>query len=84
MVDTTTNGKTQAVELSPRLREVLAGIASGRPHKQVADEMGLTYATFQTYRKRLYVSLGIHSEVEATRMAVGLAGQKGTNAGCPL
>lgn len=58
--------------LTTRQRQVLAGIASGRPHKQIADEMGISYQTFCTHRKDVYKRLGIHSETEAVRVAASL------------
>lgn len=56
--------------LTPRQREVLAGIASGRPRKQVADEMGISYATFKTHCVAVYQRLKINTTVEATRVAI--------------
>jgi DNA-binding NarL/FixJ family response regulator len=51
--------------LTARQLEVLAGIASGRAHKQVAAEMGISYQTLCAHRKEVYRRLGIHSQTEA-------------------
>lgn len=63
---------TAAVQLTGRQREVLAGIASGRAHKQVAAEMGISYQTLCTHRKELYRRLGIHCQVEAASVWAGM------------
>lgn len=56
-------------QVSPRLRQVWLGIASGKPHKQVASEMGISDSSFATYRKILYKRIHAHSKVEATVIA---------------
>lgn len=61
----------QAVaELSPRQREVLRAIAQCKPTKNIADDLGVSYATVKMHRRLLYASLGIHSNGEAIRIAM--------------
>lgn len=56
--------------LTPRQREVLAAVASGRPRKQLADEMGITPRTFECHCFEIYRRLNVSSAIEATRVAV--------------
>jgi two-component system, LuxR family, response regulator FixJ len=61
----------QAVaELSPRQRAVLRAIAECKPTKNIADELGVSYATVKVHRVQLYARLGIHSNGEAIRIAM--------------
>lgn len=53
--------------LSPQEHRVLAGLAQGRSGKQVADELGLAWGTFLTYRDRAFKKLNAHSLLEAVR-----------------
>lgn len=62
---------TKAVEaLTEREKESLRGLASGRPRKQIAGEMGIHETTLATHLKSVYEKLGVNSEVEAVRVAV--------------
>lgn len=63
--------KHKNVKLSPRLQRVWHAIASGKPGKQAAEELGLTYASFRTYTRELYLKLGVHSQVEAVNRLTG-------------
>ena len=60
----------RANTLTARQVQVLAGLATGAPRKQVADDLGMSENTLATHIKMVYARLGIHSEVEAVRVAV--------------
>jgi len=51
--------------LSEREVQVLEGIARGQRIKEVAAEMGLGVTTVQTYLRRIYQKLQVHSQAEA-------------------
>ena len=51
--------------LTPREVEVLEGIARGKRLKEVAAELGLGVTTVQTYLRRIYEKLQVHSQAEA-------------------
>jgi len=51
--------------LTEREVEVLEGIARGKRIKEVAAEMGLGVTTVQTYLRRIYEKLQVHSQAEA-------------------
>lgn len=53
------------VELTDRETQVLEGIAAGRNNEQLAQELGISYATVRNYVARLYGKLGVHSRAEA-------------------
>jgi len=51
--------------LSPREAEVLEQISRGKRMKEVAAELGLSITTIQTYLRRIYEKLQVHSQAEA-------------------
>ena len=59
--------KTSAakVDLTPRETEVLERIAGGKRVKEVAAELNLSATTVQTYLRRIYEKLQVHSQAEA-------------------
>lgn len=63
----------RGMNLTPRQREVLKAIASVKPPKQAADDLGITWHTFRTHRKNIYERLGIHSLAEAIRHAAKMS-----------
>ena len=55
----------QKSPLSPKENEVLALLSEGYSYKMVADKMGVSYTTINTYTKRIYEKLHISSLGEA-------------------
>lgn len=53
--------------LSSQEHRVLERLALGHSGKQVADELGLAWGTFLTYRSRAFEKLGAHSLTDALR-----------------
>jgi DNA-binding NarL/FixJ family response regulator len=51
--------------LAPREVEVLHLLATGRPYKQIADELELSMGTIRTYVRRLYGKLEVNCRTEA-------------------
>jgi DNA-binding NarL/FixJ family response regulator len=62
--------KKKANRLSPRELEVLQLIAEGKPNKQVAAELGLSFKTVDKHRQRLMAKLDIHDIAGLTRYAI--------------
>ena len=64
--------------LTPREREVLPLVVSGRLNKQVAAELGTTEATIKVHRSQLMRKMGADSLPELVRMAekIGIYGSK--------
>lgn len=58
------------IKLSPRENEVVSLILQGRAIKEMADLLGLSDKTVNTYRYRLYDKLQIKNDVELTRLAI--------------
>jgi two-component system response regulator FixJ len=56
--------------LSPREREVLDGFARGAATKQIADELGVSAKTVETYRARVQEKLGVTTTYGLARMGV--------------
>jgi two-component system, NarL family, nitrate/nitrite response regulator NarL len=56
--------------LSPREREVLIGIASGKANKEIAADLGLGVRTVESYRESLIRKLGIPTAAGLTRFAL--------------
>jgi len=51
--------------LTEREVEVLTRIAHGKRIKEVAADLGLGVTTVQTYLRRIYEKLQVHSQAEA-------------------
>jgi len=64
--------------LTPRQREVLHLVASGRTSKEIAQELGLSYRTVDVHRMLLMRRLNVHDVTGLVRFAVrvGLAVRK--------
>jgi two-component system response regulator NreC len=56
--------------LSPREREVLDLVAQGFTNQQMADHLGLSVKTIETYRSRLVEKLGLRSRADLVRYAL--------------
>jgi DNA-binding NarL/FixJ family response regulator len=56
--------------LSAREREVLDFVAQGYTNQQIADRLGLSVKTVETYRARLVEKLGLQSRAELVRYAL--------------
>lgn len=56
---------TTEAKLSPREREVLDKLAAGFLYKEIADGMGLSLPTVNTYVRRIYEKLHVHSRSQA-------------------
>ena len=69
-------GTGAAGVLSQREREVLELVAQGYTNQQIADRLGLSVKTVETYRSRLVEKLGLRSRADLVRYALdsGLLG----------
>ncbi len=56
---------TSNASLSKRETEVLERISLGKRIKEVASELGVSETTIQTYLRRIYEKLQVHSQAEA-------------------
>ncbi len=63
--------KKRANQLSSREVEVLQLIAEGKPNKQVAAELGVSFKTVDKHRQHLMSKLNIHDVAGLTRYAIG-------------
>lgn len=59
--------------LSPREREVLTGVARGYTNQAIADQLGLSVKTVESYRARLMQKLGLETRADVTRLAMELS-----------
>ncbi len=57
-------------DLSRREREVLRLLAQGHSNQQIADQIGVSVKTVETYRTRLRQKLGLKGRAELYRFAV--------------
>ena len=64
------NFKKKGNRLSSREMEVLQLIAEGKPNKQVADELGVSFKTVDKHRQHLMSKLNIHDVAGLTRYAI--------------
>jgi DNA-binding CsgD family transcriptional regulator len=65
-------------ELSPRGRQILEALASGRANKVIAHDLGISERTVEVHRSRMMKQLSVRHLFEAIRIAVlaGLARTK--------
>ena len=56
--------------LSPRERDVLRLLAQGHSNQQIADQIGISVKTVETYRTRLREKLGLSGRADLYRFAV--------------
>jgi two-component system response regulator NreC len=68
--------------LSAREREVLVLVAQGHTNRAIAEQLGLSVKTVESYRARLMQKLGLSSRAELTRLAIelGLIGSSSSEA----
>lgn len=55
--------------LSPRERDVLTGMLDGGRARQIADDLAISVDTVRTHTKSILAKLGVHSRLEAVRVA---------------
>ena len=55
--------------LTPRQREVLAGIVAGKTTRTLAQELGITMHTLESHREALYRRINVHCIAEAIAWA---------------
>jgi DNA-binding NarL/FixJ family response regulator len=63
------NGGGKIDALTQREREVLALIADGRTTQEISDALSISVLTVQSHVKNVLAKLGVHSKVEAIRVA---------------
>lgn len=56
--------------LTRRELEVALLIATGKPTKQIAAELGISISSINTYRTRIFTKLGVHSNAALVRYIV--------------
>jgi DNA-binding NarL/FixJ family response regulator len=59
-------GDADLLQLSAREHEVLGMLAQGYLCKEIADALGLSSHTVDTYLRRIYEKLHVHSRAQAT------------------
>jgi DNA-binding NarL/FixJ family response regulator len=66
-----------ADELSKRENEVLALLAQGYLYKEIADTIGVSLPTVNTYIRRIYEKLHVHSRAQAVALYADFPVRKG-------
>ena len=61
--------KQRLATLTPREREVLPYVISGRPNKQIAGELGTAEKTIKVHRARVMEKMKVQSVAELVRLA---------------
>jgi two-component system response regulator NreC len=70
MSHSTTRGEVHNTELSEREKEVLVRLAWGFSNKEIADELGLSVKTVETYKVRITEKLGLRSRTQVVQYAL--------------
>jgi two-component system response regulator FixJ len=63
------DARSRIDRLTERQRQVLHGMAVGEPNKLIANRLGISVRTVETFRAQLLNRLGIRSAAEAIRLA---------------
>lgn len=66
-----TAAKQAMASLSPKQRKVMTLLISDHCLKEVADQLGMSFHTADTHRRRAYRALGVHSLADAIRKLTG-------------
>lgn len=61
----------EGTPLTPRERDVVGRLVSGASTREISDSTGLTISTVNTYMKRIFAKLGVHSRVELLARVTG-------------
>lgn len=69
--------EARLASLTPRERQVLAGVVSGRLNKQIAAELGMAEKTVKVHRARVMAKMGVRSLADLVRVAqrAGITGK---------
>jgi DNA-binding CsgD family transcriptional regulator len=57
--------------LTPRERDVVGKLVAGASTREISEVTGLTVSTVNTYMKRIFAKLGVHSRVELLARVTG-------------
>jgi len=61
--------RTRFESLTPREREVFAGVVAGRLNKQIAADIGAAERTVKAHRAQVLAKMGVGSVAELSRLA---------------
>lgn len=75
---TVSNVRSRFESLTPRERDVLSLVASGKMNKNVAAELGLAEITVKIYRGQIMRKMGAKSLAELVKMNEALGSQRAT------
>jgi len=64
--------RNRHVSLTPREREIMALVVSGRPNKQIAAELGISEITVKAHRGRVMRKMQVESLAHLVRIAAAL------------
>lgn len=64
------DAQRRIAQLSPRQRQILIEMATGKLNKQIAFEFGLSERTVKLHRSAVLKSLGVRTSADAIRVAV--------------
>jgi two-component system response regulator NreC len=67
-----TGAETPLERLSAREREVLGLLALGHTNRAIAEQLGLSTKTVESYRARILEKLGLETRADLTRVALDL------------
>ncbi|MDR4461243.1 MAG: helix-turn-helix transcriptional regulator [Nitrospirales bacterium] len=57
-------------QLSPREREIFRLVAQGFTNQQIADQLGISIKSVETYRARVMEKLGLRSRADLVQFAL--------------
>lgn len=68
--ETNTGGREVQRPLTPRERQVLCGVFSGRTNKEIAHKLGVSESLVKAFVQQLFLKTGVRSRAQLVRAAV--------------
>jgi FixJ family two-component response regulator len=64
--------RTRLATLTPRERQVMAQVVSGRPNKRIAEELGISAVTVKAHRRQVMSKMGAATLADLVRMSISV------------
>ena len=69
------NSSRTHLPLSPREKEVMAGLAEGLLYKEISEKLGISYSAVHKYQHKIFEKFQVSNRSEAIRLWLDLGGE---------
>jgi len=70
------NDNSRTAALTPRERDVMAYVATGKPNKVIAAELGVSQRTIEAHRARIFQKMQVRNAVELAHRLLAPVGRR--------